>query len=101
MTLMRTWLFNTDPLDVYYMKRNHGADKVRESLAKAFTRYSTLDVRLNNIRVTLDSSGTHAIATLDKIWDFSGETRFSGSVRQKVWLVKVGGRWLISGIKDL
>lgn len=93
--------FYTDPLDIYHNKRNHSADNVRASLASAFSRYSTLDVQINNINVILDSSGTQATATFNKKWNFVGEKSFSGTVQQKVWLVKRGGRWLISGIKDL
>lgn len=96
-----------DTLDTYYSRRNVGVAKVRADLQRAFSRYSTLNVRLNGIRVTLNRSDESASVTLDKSWTFaqgpdtaSGQT-WAGSVRQMLWLRRIEGNWRITGLKDL
>jgi ketosteroid isomerase-like protein len=93
-----------DTLDTYHSLQNVSASRVRADLARAFSRYSTLSVRLSNLQVTVDRSNANAVVTFDKAWVFAngpGEKTFSGSVRQTVWLRQVNRRWLISGLKDL
>jgi serine/threonine protein kinase/ketosteroid isomerase-like protein len=64
-------------------------------------QYSKLDVQVSNVSVEPDPDGTHAIATFDKSFDFSGTSKSSGKVQEQMWFTKVGGQWLISGLKDL
>jgi serine/threonine protein kinase len=100
--------YYADTLDVYHGSHNAKASRVRADLERAFSRYSTLDIRLTNINVTVDS-GPSAVATFDKTWNFSGrldapdssEHNYAGSVREMVWLTRVGTRWRITGLKDL
>ncbi len=93
--------FYADTLDTYYMKRGASVEQVRADRARAFTRYKTLDVKLSELRITPDASGTHATAIFNKSWDFGGDRHSTGEVKQMMWLTKVGGRWLITGEKDL
>ena len=88
-------------LHTYYMQSNYSASRVRDNVAKAFSRYSTFDVRLSNIQIEVDPSGQSAIATFDKTFVFSGATNYSGSGLNRFWFEKIGGRWLITGEKDL
>jgi serine/threonine protein kinase len=88
-------------LDTYYNAKNVPSSRARADIGRAFSIYSSLDVRLANIEVTLDVAGARATALFDKTWEFTGERRSTGSVQQMVWLEKRGGRWLITGIKDL
>lgn len=90
-----------DTLDVYYKYQGVSKDRVWQDRQRAFQKYSSLDVSLSDISITVDRTGATATATFDKIWNFSGEKSFSGSVRQMLWLSKVGGYWLITGEKDL
>ncbi|HST21580.1 MAG TPA: hypothetical protein VLR90_10710, partial [Blastocatellia bacterium] len=57
--------------------------------------------RFRNIEVRVDPSGKSAIATYDKAWDFTGRQPWSGTVQERLWLVKNGDRWQINGIRDL
>jgi hypothetical protein len=93
--------FYADTLDFYYGRRNAGVALLRADRGRTFTRYHTLDVQLSKVVVTPDPSGQSASATYDKSWNFSGDKYFSGSVRQMVTLGNFGGRWLITGEKDL
>jgi hypothetical protein len=92
----------TDTLDIYHARRNVSSNKVRADLARAFARYSRLNVEISNVAITLDSSNETATATFNKSWRFESDSakQWSGSVRQMVWLKKFGERWLIAGLKD-
>jgi ketosteroid isomerase-like protein len=93
--------YYADTLDTYYNARNISSSKVRTDRARAFNIYSSMDVQLSNIRVTPDPSGQRATATFDKTWTFDGDKYSNGSVQQLVILTKQGGRWRITGEKDL
>lgn len=88
-------------LHTYYMQSNYSASRVRDNVAKAFAKYSTFDVRLSNIQIEVDPSGQKAVATFDKTFVFTGATTYSGSGLNRFWFEKIGGRWLITGEKDL
>jgi serine/threonine protein kinase/ketosteroid isomerase-like protein len=93
--------FYADMLSFYYKRSNVSIATVRADRARAFTRYAKLDVQLSNVVVTPDPTGLTATATFDKTWNFEGDKNSSGAVRQTVSLENVGGRWLITGEKDL
>ena len=91
-----------DTMTVYYSKRNVPASAVRNDKARAFGRYSSINVELSNLDISVQSE-TVATAIVDKAWHFvlpDGRT-YSGKVRQQVWLEKHSGEWLIAGEKDL
>jgi ketosteroid isomerase-like protein len=93
-----------ETLDTYYSHRNVEVARVRADLARAFSRYSTLNVRLTDVRVTVDRNTESASATFDKSWIFgnaaAADKVWSGSVRQITWLRRIEGRWRITGLKD-
>ena|GEM_PF-1239988 len=94
--------FYADTLETYYKKQNVSSEQVRADRARAFAQYDTLDVTLTNVQIKPDQAGTRAIVLLDKSWDFESDAKHStGSVLQQLTLVKTGGRWLITGEKDL
>lgn len=89
-------------LHTYYNARNAAVSRVRDNVARAFSNYSTFDVRITNLQIEVDPSGQTAIATFDKTFEFrSGEKRYAGSGLNRFWFEKIGGRWLITGEKDL
>jgi serine/threonine-protein kinase len=90
-----------DTLDAYYRRSNVSIADVRADKAKAFGRFSSMEVQLSNIQITPDESGTRATATFNKSWYFTGDKPFSGTVRQALWLEKTGSRWRITAEKDL
>jgi hypothetical protein len=90
-----------DTLHTYYLQKNYSASRVRANVARAFAKYSSFDVKLTNMTIEVDPTGTRAVATFDKTFTFTGATTFSGSGLNRFWLEKIGGRWLITGEKDL
>ena len=88
-------------LHTYYNARNYSSSGVRANVARAFAKYTSFDVRLTNIQIDVDQSGTNAIATFNKTFVFSGADTYSGSGLNRFWFEKIGGRWLITGEKDL
>jgi ketosteroid isomerase-like protein len=93
--------YYADTLDTYYASTNVSASRVRADRERAYAVYSTIDIRLSNIKVTVEPNGSSANATFDKTWSFEGSKYSSGSVRQRISLTNTGGRWLITGEKDL
>jgi ketosteroid isomerase-like protein len=99
--LDRHMAYYADTLHTYYLQGNYSASRVRANVAKAFAKYDKFDVKLTNMQIEVDSSGTSATATFDKTFTFTGATTYSGSGLNRFWLEKIGGRWLITGEKDL
>ena len=90
-------------LDAYYKRGNVSRADVRADKARAFTRFATLDIRLNNVNLRADETGARVVVTFDKAYDFveADGRHFSGSARSALWLEKSGNRWLITSEKDL
>jgi ketosteroid isomerase-like protein len=86
----------------YYKKSGASRSFVRADKQRAFTKFDAINVSLSNVSITPDASGERATAVFDKEWSFSGaEGGSSGKVRQQLSLKKVGGKWLITGEKDV
>ena len=89
-------------LHTYYNARNVDVSRVRSNVARAFSTYSTFDVQVTNLQIEVDPSGERAVATFDKTFVFANyEKKYSGSGLNRFWFEKIGGRWLITGEKDL
>jgi serine/threonine protein kinase len=88
-------------LRTFYLKNDVDRASARAEIAGAMKAYESLKFKFNNMEVRVDPSGKSAIATYDKSWDFEGDRRWSGTVRERLWLVNSGGRWLINGVRDL
>jgi cell division septation protein DedD len=90
-------------LDVYYLAHNASVARVRVDKERAFTKYSTIDVSLSNVRVQVEPSGQRAVATFTKTYRLSGPgvNTFEGSGLNRFTFTKVGGRWLITGEEDI
>lgn len=94
--------YYADVLHTYYNARNADVSRVRSNVARAFSTYSSFDVRVTNLQIEVDPSGTRAVATFDKTFEFrNDEKRYTGSGLNRFWFEKIGGRWLITGEKDL
>jgi len=92
--------YYADRLSIYYRATDVSSSKVRSDTERAFSLYSSLDIRLTNVRVTPDPTGQRATAVFDKTYSFSGEKTSSGSVEEMVLLSNIGGRWRITGEKE-
>ena len=91
-----------DTLETYYRKQKVPASQVRTDRSQAFVRYDDMRVKLDNVEVTPDPTGTRATVAFDKTWEFDSPDKNSkGSVRQQLSLVRAGGRWLINSERDL
>jgi hypothetical protein len=94
--------YYADVLHTYYNAKNVEVSTVRSNVARAFSVYDTFDVRIDNLQIEVDPSGERAVATFDKTFKFgSSEKVFEGSGLNRFWFERVGGRWLITGEKDL
>ena len=90
-----------DRLDPYYLEHDVTSAHVRANLQPAYDRYYKLEMKLSNIAVSLEPDGTRATVTLDKTYAFTGDKVMSGSVKEMMWLSLLGGRWRITGIRDV
>lgn len=91
-----------DRLDYYYNSRGVGSGTVRGDKQRAFALYDTFRVKISNLRVTPDASGEKATAVFDKEWQFEGSDNYSaGKVQSQLQFTKIGGKWYVSGEKDL
>jgi hypothetical protein len=89
-------------LDVYYNATKVSRDRVRSDRSAAFSKYTSMDMQLAKITIEIEPSGMRATATFDKTFDFRNEEdNFSGSGLNRFWFSKEGGRWRITGEKDL
>ena len=90
-------------LDSYYKRSSVSRADVRAEKARAFSRYATLDIRLNNVQIKADQTDERVIVSYDKSYDFAEASghHFTGTARSALWLEKSGNRWLITSEKDL
>lgn len=87
-------------LDNYYKESGIHREHVRADRLRAFERYPTINLQIDNMKITLHSTET-ATVLFDKTWTFKRPERTStGSVQQEMELVKQNGKWLINGEKD-
>ncbi len=86
----------------YYKAGRVNVSRVRADRERAFTTYDTMIVNIDNVKVTPDATGEKATVVLDKEWNFEGVEKFSnGKVQQQLTMGKIGGKWKITGEKDL
>ena len=86
----------------YYNAGAASIEKVRADKQRAFEAYDEINLDISNLKVTPDETGEKATAVFDKKWKFEGEDKFSsGKVQQQLQLAKIGGKWRITGEKDL
>lgn len=94
--------YYADVLDIYYNATNVSRTRVREDRSQAFSKYSSMDMQVAKVNIEIDQTGTRATATFDKTFDFRNEEKsFNGSGLNRFWFVKAGGRWRITGEKEL
>jgi hypothetical protein len=89
-----------ESLDNYYKESGIHREHVRADRQRAFDRYPSINLQIDNLKIEPLSSDT-AVAVFDKSWTFKNPQRVStGAVQQEMELVKQNGRWLIMGEKD-
>ncbi|HKQ51262.1 MAG TPA: nuclear transport factor 2 family protein [Pyrinomonadaceae bacterium] len=94
--------YYANTLHTYYNASNVDVQMVRNNVARAFSTYDSRDVRISNLQIEVDPSGERAVATFDKTFEFRGAGKtYAASGLNRFWFEKIGGRWLITGEKDL
>jgi hypothetical protein len=88
-------------LAIFYLQRDVSRAQARAEIERSLSAYDSLDFGFDNVEIRVDQSGKEAIATYDKSWHFEGGKPWKGAVKERLWLVKRGERWLINGIRDL
>lgn len=113
-SVIDNWADSTDNRDIdahigqyadtvdYYKGGRVSAARVRADRQRAFDMYDSINVNISNVKITPDATGEKAVAVFDKEWNFSSdESSSSGKVQQQLTFAKIGGKWLITGEKDL
>ncbi len=86
----------------YYKKRALSRRLVKRDKRKAFTKYSTIEITLTNMRIKPLENNEKAVAAFDKEWIFTNaKKRLTGQVRSQLVLKKVKNEWLIESEKDI
>lgn len=86
----------------YYKAGKVGQARVRADKERAYEQYNSVNIDISNLKITPGESGNNATALFDKEWNFEGdEKNSSGKVQQQLTFSKIGGKWLITGERDL
>ncbi|MCS6874451.1 MAG: hypothetical protein RML33_06510 [Acidobacteriota bacterium] len=90
-----------DVLEVYYSESNRDKNHVRADRLRAYRKYDSILIQIENIEIFVDSEDT-ATALFDKSWTMKGPEKIStGAVQQEMKFTKSGGNWLINGERDV
>jgi hypothetical protein len=88
-------------LEIYYGESGRDRGHVLADRQRAYQRYNTIQMDVDNIKVTPESTDSATII-FDKSWTMRNEKKTStGSVQQEIHVSRVGGKWLIDSEKDL
>ncbi len=91
-----------DRLEYYYRAGGTSSAAVRNNKNGAFRIYNSFRVTITNMNITLNDAGDKATVVFTKSWDFQGSgKRSDGSVRAQFQVTNIGGRWFITGEKDI
>lgn len=92
-----------DNLDDFYGRGNISKASVRVKRRANFEMYySSINVQLSNVSVSLDSSGTVATILYDNTYNWQGGTKsLRGKSHNKMVMSKIGGGWLITSEQHL
>ncbi len=88
-------------LEIYYGESGRDRGHVLADRQRAYQRYNTIQMDVDNIRITPESTESATIV-FDKSWTMRNDKKTStGSVQQEIHVSKTGGKWLIDSEKDL
>lgn len=90
-----------DTLEIYYGESGKDKNHVRADRLRAYQRYDSIQMQVDNLQIAPESEESASVV-FDKSWTMKNAQKTStGSVQQEMHLVKLGGKWLIIGEKDL
>jgi hypothetical protein len=88
-------------LEIYYGETGKDRGHVLADRQRAYQRYETIQMIVDNIKVTPESPES-ATTVFDKSWTMRNQKKTStGSVQQEIHVSKSGGKWYIDSEKDL
>lgn len=88
-------------LEIYYDKSGVDKNIVRSDRLRAYQRYDSISLAIDNVKVTPESLDSATII-FDKTWTMkSAEKTSTGSVQQELHVNKQSNKWLVNGEKDL
>jgi hypothetical protein len=88
-------------LEIWYGESNKDKGYVLADRKRAYQKYDSIQMQLDNLRITTESTESATIV-FDKSWTMKNTQKTStGSVQQEVHVTKTGGKWLIDSEKDL
>jgi hypothetical protein len=91
-----------DRLNIFYGRSGVDKSDVRANRQAIFAKYDSIDVRLSDLQLTIDSSGTTATVSYDNTYDWQGGAKsLSGKSHNEIVMSKIGGKWLITSEKHL
>ncbi|NNE68525.1 MAG: hypothetical protein HKN33_18300 [Pyrinomonadaceae bacterium] len=86
----------------YYRKSGASRVFVRNDKRKAFSKYSTIRIRISGMNVSVANDGKSASATFDKEWLFANTgTKQTGKVRSRLGFKKFDEDWKIVSERDI
>ena len=95
-----TMRFYADTVD-YYRKPGSAKSFVRSDKQRYYDKFQTASVTIGDLVIMPSVDGSSAEALFDKNWTYDGNSNFSGKVRQQLKFRKLGGKWFITGERDL
>jgi ketosteroid isomerase-like protein len=99
--LNKQMAFYAPTLSVFYLKRNATQASVRAEKSRLQSQTDSIDVRVGEPEIQLDSNGQAATMRFHKSWSFSGANRETGEVVQELRWRKTGAGWKIVSERDV
>lgn len=91
----------SNSIEVFYKEGGVDRNFVRAIRQKALDNYNTLEIKIDNMKVSPDSNES-VYVIFDKTWTFKNNLKTTtGQVQQELHIVKSDGKWQITGEKDL
>jgi serine/threonine protein kinase/ketosteroid isomerase-like protein len=93
--------FYAPTLNVFYLKRNATQASVRAEKTRLLSQSDSINVRVSEPEIELDSNGRTAMMRFRKSWDFGGRSSASGEVIQELRWRKTDSGWKIFSERDV
>ena len=93
--------FYAPTLSVFYRKRNATQASVRDEKSRLLSQANSIEVRVGEPSIQLDSNEQMATMRFNKSWNFGGANRESGEVIQELRWRKTDSGWKIVSERDV
>jgi serine/threonine protein kinase/ketosteroid isomerase-like protein len=93
--------FYAPTLSVFYLKRNATQASVRAEKTRLLSQSASIDVRVSEPEIQVDTDGRTATMRFHKSWNFNGDRPESGEVIQELRWRKTDSGWKIVSERDV